>query len=97
MKEGIPKYFPTHTRDAKPNSNQDSSQDRSQDRSQDKPPGNKMDKLTDKAADLSISAADSAKLQRSRSQVLQAEGEEQVRRSPRIRAKRVRSALDEAC
>ncbi len=127
LTEGIPKYFPTHTKGPQTTANQDTqlkgqdkhvknqdvqlkgqdaqlkNQDmrpKSQDtqlKSQDKKAPVFMDSLADRAADLSISgAADSALSQHppTRFQALQ-EGEGQVRRSPRIKAKRVRSALDE--
>ena len=52
------------------------------------PPVSGLEHITDQAADLSIS-----KLQKSVLQV--AKEEVEVRRSPRIRAKRVRSVMDE--
>ena len=59
------------------------------------PSSARVECLAEKAADLSISASESTKMQR-RALPHHIEKEEaEVRRSPRIRAKRVRSVMDE--
>ena len=100
VEDGIPKYFPTHV--SAPKENQDTQTPlKSQDSKQIKSSRTQLETITNKAAGLSISVtADSAKQAPrppTHSRRLQAEEEEQqqLRRSPRIRAKRVRSTLDD--
>ena len=100
IKEGMQKYFNKQLQESAPPLSLSAS--RSTDKSLVEPhllSSNKVDILTHKAADLSISKAESIKGEKppTSANLLRHldRSECEVRRSPRIRAKRVRSVLDE--